>query len=45
MDNRTIFDTEPNRTKFFERIRELIREAGNKIVLYDKIVMYLARKP
>jgi len=36
---------EPYRSKFFEGIREVILAFGNKIVLYDKITMYLARKP
>ncbi len=36
---------EPNKSKFFEDIREVILNAGNKITIYDKIVLYLARKP
>ena len=36
---------EPDRTKFYEGIREVIHSFGNKITLYDKITMYLARKP
>jgi SAM-dependent methyltransferase len=36
---------EPYKTKFYEGIREVIRSFGNKITLYDKITMYLARKP
>ena len=35
---------EPYRSKFFNGIKEVIQDAGNKIVLYDKITMYLARK-
>ena len=37
--------TEPNRTKFFEGIREAILSSGNKITLNNTIVLYLARKP
>ncbi|NLG24806.1 MAG: class I SAM-dependent methyltransferase [Clostridiales bacterium] len=36
---------EPYKTKFYEGIREAILSEGNKITLYDKIVLYLARKP
>lgn len=36
---------EPNRTKFYEGIREVIFNSGNKITLYDKITIYLAKKP
>ncbi len=36
---------EPYKTKFYEGIKEVIRNFGNKITLYDKITMYLARKP
>ena len=36
---------EPDRTKFYEGIKEVILSFGNKITLYDKITMYLARKP
>jgi phosphoribulokinase len=36
---------EPYRSKFFEGIKEVIVNAGNKITLYDKIVLYLAKKP
>ncbi|MHB1483332.1 MAG: class I SAM-dependent methyltransferase [Saccharofermentanales bacterium] len=35
---------EPYKSKFFEGIREVIFNSGNKITLYDKITMYLARK-
>ncbi len=35
---------EPYKIKFFEGIREVILNSGNKIKLYDKIVLYLARK-
>lgn len=36
---------ETNRTYFYEGIRKVILDAGNKITLYDKITMYLAKKP
>jgi ubiquinone/menaquinone biosynthesis C-methylase UbiE len=36
---------EPYKSKFYESIREVIVNSGNKITLYDKIFMYLARKP
>lgn len=36
---------EPYKSKFFEGIRNVILESGNKITLYDKITLYLARKP
>ena len=36
---------EPNRSKFYHGIREAILDAGGSITLYDKITMYLARKP
>ncbi len=36
---------EPERTAFFEGIREAVRENGDHITLYDNITMYLARKP
>ncbi len=36
---------EPHKSKFYEGIREAIVCAGNKITLYDTIVLYLARKP
>ena len=36
---------EPYRSKFYGGIRDAILEAGNKIVLNDTIVLYLARKP
>lgn len=35
---------EPDKTHFYEGIRKVILEAGDKITLYDKITMYLARK-
>lgn len=35
---------EPYKTKFFEGIRDVIISAGNQITVYDKIVLYLARK-
>ena len=36
---------EPYKSKFFEGIRNVIINSGNKIILYDKITLYLARKP
>ena len=36
---------EPYKTSFYDGIRSVILNAGNKIILYDKITMYLARKP
>ena len=36
---------EPYKSKFYEGIRNVIIDAGNKITLYDKMVLYLARKP
>ena len=36
---------EPYKSKFYKSIREVIMNAGNKIKLYDKIVLYLAKKP
>jgi hypothetical protein len=36
---------EPYKSKFYRGIREAIFNSGNKITLYDKITMYLARKP
>lgn len=38
-------DKEPHKTKFYEGIKEAIQSFGNRIVLYDKITMYLAEKP
>ncbi len=35
---------EPDRSNFYEGIRNVILAAGNKITLYDKITMYLAKK-
>lgn len=35
---------EPYKSKFFNGIREVIYNSGNKITLYDKITMYLSRK-
>jgi hypothetical protein len=35
---------EPYKAKFFDGIRSAILNAGNRITLYDKITMYLARK-
>ncbi len=36
---------EPNRSKFYNGIKDAILNAGNKITLYDKITMYLTQKP
>jgi len=36
---------EPYKSRFYDSIRNVIIEAGNKITLYDKVTMYLARKP
>lgn len=36
---------EPDKSHFYNGIREAILRHGNEIVLYDKITMYLARKP
>ena len=36
---------EPYKSKFYSGIREVIFNSGNKITIYDKITMYLARKP
>lgn len=36
---------EPYKSKFYAGIRETVLNSGNKITLYDKITMYLARKP
>jgi trans-aconitate methyltransferase len=36
---------EPYRSKFFTGIKDAVLSFGNSIKLYDKIVLYLARKP
>ena len=36
---------EPHKTRFYQELWDVIYSAGNKITLYDKIVLYLARKP
>ena len=36
---------EPNRTPFFEGLRQAVLKANNKIVFNDTFVLYLARKP
>lgn len=36
---------EPERSKFYEGIRQAILEAGDQLVFYDTIVLYLAKKP
>lgn len=35
---------EPSKSRFYDGIRNAIIECGNRIVLYDKITLYLARK-
>ena len=36
---------EPHRSKFFDGLREVVLEYGNKIVFHDTFVLYLAKKP
>jgi len=36
---------EPNKSKFFEGIRNVVMDAGNTITLHDKVILMLARKP
>lgn len=36
---------DPYKSKFYRAIRDVILSFGNKITLYDTIVLYLARKP
>ncbi|MBN1412121.1 MAG: methyltransferase domain-containing protein [Spirochaetales bacterium] len=36
---------EPFKSKFYEGIKKVILEAGNKIIFKDTIILYLARKP
>lgn len=36
---------EPVRREFFEKLRNVVVEAGNKIVFHDTYVLYLTRKP
>lgn len=36
---------DPDKSKLYAGIREAILEAGNRLVFYDTIVLYLARKP
>ena len=36
---------EPHRTQFYDGVREAIRRAGDRLVLNDTVVLYLARKP
>jgi hypothetical protein len=36
---------EPYKSDFYNGVREVILNAGNKIVINDTIVLYLARKP
>lgn len=36
---------EPNKSSFYNGVREAIKNAGNKITLNDTIALYLAKKP
>lgn len=36
---------EPDKSRFFNGLREAVMEAGNKIVFHDTYVLYLAKKP
>ena len=36
---------EPYKSRFYAGIRDVILSSGNKITIYDTIVLYLARKP
>ena len=36
---------EPHRSRFYDGIRRAIEDAGGTVTIYDKIVLYLARKP
>ena len=36
---------EPYKSKYYEGIRNAIQNAGNEIVIYDTIPLYLAQKP
>lgn len=42
-DHMTI--AQPQRTAFFDELRQAVAEAGNKIVFEDTYVLYLAKKP
>lgn len=36
---------EPHKSKFYAGIKQVILDAGDQITLYDKVTLYLARKP
>ena len=36
---------EPYKTRFYEGIREAVRNAGNQIKIIDTIALYLTKKP
>ena len=36
---------EPDRTNFFEGVRQAVKNAGGSITLLDTVVLYLAKKP
>ena len=36
---------EPHKTMFFEVLRKVVAENGNKVIFEDTYVLYLARKP
>ncbi|WP_297637402.1 class I SAM-dependent methyltransferase [uncultured Clostridium sp.] len=36
---------EPNKSKFYEGVRQAIIKEGNKIIIYDTIPLYIAQKP
>ena len=36
---------EPEKSLFFEGLREAVRSSGNKIVFWDTYILYLAKKP
>ena len=36
---------EPHKTMFFEGLRKVVAENGNKVIFEDRYVLYLARKP
>ncbi|MBQ7604068.1 MAG: SAM-dependent methyltransferase, partial [Clostridia bacterium] len=37
--------SEPNKSLFFNGLREAVLEAGDRIEFYDTYVLYLAKKP
>lgn len=36
---------EPNKSKFYEGVKKAIMDAGNEIVIYDTMPLYIAQKP